>query len=66
MTTKKKAKYILEDLLISEVSLVSKPAIGKTFLLLKSADEVAAMVTDTPDHLFTDQDLEAYIAINLA
>ena len=35
----KKAKFLLEDLDVREVSLVSKPAIGRTYLLTKAAED---------------------------
>lgn len=37
---KRKAKFILQDLDIREVSLVSAGAIGKTYLLTKAADDI--------------------------
>ncbi len=40
-TKKKKAKYLLENLDVREVSLVSRPAIGRKYILMKSADSSA-------------------------
>lgn len=41
---KKKAKYELSDLDVFEISLVSKPAIGRTYLMTKAADTVGDVV----------------------
>lgn len=46
MTEKKKAKYRLSDLEVKEVSLVGRPAIGKTYLLTKAADSVGLELND--------------------
>ena len=41
----KKAKYILSDVDVKEVSLVGKPAIGRTYLLTKAADDQPVEIT---------------------
>jgi hypothetical protein len=64
---KKKAKYILQDLDVREVSLVSSPAIGRTYLLTKSIDSEDVDMTSENDTtlLFNDEELEEYIDTNL-
>lgn len=53
---KKKAKYLLQDLDVREVSLVGRPAIDRTYLITKAVD----------DGEFTDDELDEYLDSNLA
>ena len=46
---KKKAKFSLQDVLVREISLVGKPAIGRTYLLTKAANDVEETVETTTD-----------------
>jgi hypothetical protein len=55
---KKKAKYELKDLDVFEVSLVSTPAIGKTYLMTKAAD-TGVLIESTNEDVSTENNNEA-------
>lgn len=57
---KKKKVNKLEDVEVFEVSLVGKPAIGRTFLLTKAVDEGSEGSDD-----FTSEELEKYVQDNV-
>jgi hypothetical protein len=55
---KRKAKFKLEDLSVAEVSLVSKPAIGRTYLLTKSADPIDELVAAEDNTVLIKNNIE--------